>query len=66
MEIQAMESSLNLMREKYKQADFYTREGLKKNAQIIKDKIKKQRTQYKILCKQKLDGFGKSVVGAIF
>lgn len=66
MEIQAMEQSLAIMRKKYKQVDFFTREEIKKNAETIKQKLKKQRTQYKIFCKQRLDEHGKKVVEAIF
>jgi len=54
------------MRKKYKQVDFFTREEIKKNAETIKQKLKKQRTQYKIFCKQRLDEHGKKVVEAIF
>jgi hypothetical protein len=54
------------MRKKYKQADWYERKELEKNAQQLKDRIKKRTTQYKIHVKEGLDDFGSEVVDTLF
>lgn len=54
------------MRRKYKKSDWYTRKELEKNAEEIKQRIKKQTTQYKIWLKPQLDDFGKEVAEALF
>jgi multidrug resistance efflux pump len=65
-EIQHCTNSIELMRKKYKQADWYERKELEKNAQQLKDRIKKRTTQYKIHVKEGLDDFGSEVVDTLF
>lgn len=54
------------MRQKYKTVGWWERKELEKNAKTIKQRLKNNRTQYKILCKKGLDEFGKEVVDCLF
>lgn len=65
-EILDLENSLAIMRQKYKLVGWWERKELEKNAEIIKKRLKNNRTQYKIYCKNQLSEFGKEVVDCLF
>ena len=65
-ELLDLQESLRLMRDKYKSSGWYERKELEKNAEQIKQRIKKQTTQYKIWVKNGLDDYGKTVADALF
>jgi len=65
-EIFDLENSLELMRQKYKTVGWFEKKELEQNAEIIKKRLKTNRTQYKIYCKGRLDDFGKEVVDCLF
>lgn len=65
-EVLHLQSSLRLMRRKYKQGGWYEQQQIIHNARHVKDQLKKQTTQYKIHCKDQLDEYGKTVVDALF
>jgi len=54
------------MRQLYKKGGHYERQQILKNAQIVKEQIKRKTTQYKIHCKERLEEHGKAVVEALF
>lgn len=65
-EIFDLQESLKIMRKNYKTLGHYDKVEMEKNAKTIKERIKKQTTQYKIYCKQRTDDFGREVVEALF
>jgi len=54
------------MRLKYKESGWYDRKELEENAKTIKERLKKQTTQYKIYAKRGLDEISKVVVDCLF
>lgn len=65
-DIQDSTKSLQIMRQKYKQSDWYERKELEKNAETLKQRIKSKTTQYKIYVKKTVGETGKDVVDALF
>lgn len=65
-EILDLQESLRIMRTKYKSLSHYERVEMEQNAKQIKERLKKQTTQYKIYCKQQMDDYGAMVVDYLF
>lgn len=61
-----LQTSLQILRGKWKTAGFYQKAEIEQQALQIKKEYEKQKTQYKIYLKADLDDYGKEVVDCIF